>query len=177
MSIMPATSFIQCRVNTEFKARVRELASRRNMSESELVKHLLSVALDETGVAPPSRAVPAGPRGSLHVRLYPDDRLLLSARASIRGMPSASYVSVLLRSHLRNLAPLPKAELSALKACLAELGLLTRTLHRILGGGATNAGQVREDFRAMLKVAQGVRDHAKALLKQNLESWRTGYEV
>jgi hypothetical protein len=173
---MPATSFIQCRVNTEFKERVRELALRRNLSESQLVKYLLSTALEETGVVRPSRAVLAGPRGRLHVRLYADDRLLLGARASMRGMPPTSYVSVLLRSHLRNLAPLPKTELSALKACLAELGLLTRTLNRILGGGSTT-GQVREDFRAMLKVAQGVRDHVKALLKQNLESWKAGYEV
>ena len=39
-----------------------------------------------------------------------------------RGMPSATYVSVLVRSHLRSLAPLPKEELLALKRSVAELG-------------------------------------------------------
>jgi hypothetical protein len=58
----------------------------------------------------------------LSVRLAPEDRILLSGRAAARGMPSATYVSVLVRSHLRNLTPLPKEELSVLKRSVAELG-------------------------------------------------------
>jgi hypothetical protein len=30
----------------------------------------------------------------------------------------------------------------------------------------------REDLRAMLRVAEALRDHVKALLKANLSSWR-----
>ena len=41
------------------------------------------------------------------VRLAPEDRILLSGRAAARRMPSATYVSVLVRLHLRNLTPLP----------------------------------------------------------------------
>ncbi len=37
-------------------------------------------------------------------------------------MPTATYVSVLVRAHLRDLAPLPKAELMAFKRSVAELG-------------------------------------------------------
>jgi hypothetical protein len=67
----------------------------------------------------------------LYVRLAPEDRILLSDRATARGMPSATYVSVLVRSHLRNLAPLPKEELLALKRSVAELGAIGRNVNQI----------------------------------------------
>src|SRR5215469_17754665 len=52
----------------------------------------------------------------------PEDRLLLRERATGRGMAPATYASVLVRAHLRGLAPLPKEELTALKRSVAELG-------------------------------------------------------
>jgi hypothetical protein len=173
---MPATSFVQCRVDAEFKARVRELAVRQNLSESELVKHLLSVALAGNASALFSRDAPAGPRGRLHVRIYPDDRLLLVARAATRGMAPASYVAVLIRAHLRSLAPLPKDELTVLKRCVADLGLVSRSLDRMIQNDGRGTAQVREGLRAMLKLSQGMRDHVKGLLLANLESWRAGYD-
>ena len=73
---------------------------------------------DELGSA---RSVESsGARDSrLYVRLRHEDRLLLRERAAARGMAAATYVSVLVRSHLRNLAPLPKEELLALKRSVA----------------------------------------------------------
>jgi hypothetical protein len=59
------------------------------------------------------------------------DSLLLKARAPARGLRPATYVAVLLRSHLRGLSPLPKDELLALRCAVSELGALTRELHRI----------------------------------------------
>ena len=108
----------------------------------------------------------------------PEDRILLSGRATARGMPSATYVSVLVRSHLRNLAPLPKEELLALKRSVAELGLIGRNLNQIArtaNQGGKPAGPGREDLRAMLKAAEGLRDHVKALLKANQISWEQGH--
>jgi hypothetical protein len=99
----------------------------------------------------------------LSVRLAPEDRILLSGRATARGMPSATYVSVLVRSHLRNLVPLPKEELSALKRSVAELGAIGRNLNQI-ARAANHAGNPRgpgrEDLRSMLKVAEACRFHA-----------------
>ena len=46
----------------------------------------------------------------LFVRISPEDSLLLKARALARGMRPATYLAVLLRSHLRSLSPLPKDE-------------------------------------------------------------------
>jgi Bacterial mobilisation protein (MobC) len=93
-------------------------------------------------------------------------------------MPSATYVSVLVRSHLRNLSPLPKEELSALRRSVAELGAIGRNLNQIARAanqGAKSAGPGREDLKAMLRIAEGLRDHVKALLRANQISWGRGH--
>jgi hypothetical protein len=45
----------------------------------------------------------------------------MSERAAARGIPAATYVSVLTRALLRSLSPLPKQELLALRRTVAEL--------------------------------------------------------
>jgi hypothetical protein len=111
------------------------------------------------------------------VRLRADDRLLLGARAEGRGMRLATYVSVLIRSHLRLLAPLPKDEHMALKRSIAELATIGRNINQIaraVNDGGRAPASVREEFRAMLKICQALRDNTKALLKANETSWQTG---
>jgi hypothetical protein len=101
----------------------------------------------------------------------------MDARAEARGMRSATYVSVLIRSHLRMLAPLPKDELLALKRGIAELANIGRIINQIakaVNDGGRAAGSVREEFRAMLKICEALRDSTKALLKANETSWQTG---
>jgi len=112
------------------------------------------------------------------VRLTAEDRLLLDARAEARGMRPATYASVLLRSHLRQLTPLPKDELLALKRSITELGSIGRNINQIakaVSGGGEVPGSVRVEFRAMLKICLALRDNTKALLKANLASWAAGY--
>jgi hypothetical protein len=111
------------------------------------------------------------------VRLYPEDWLLLEARAAARGMRPATYLSVLTRSHLRSVAPLPKEELFALKRSIADLSAIGRNINQI--AHAANSGRplpdfVAAEFRAMLKICEALRDNTKALLKANLVSWCTG---
>jgi hypothetical protein len=123
---MPADAFIQCRVTPEMKAVVRALAEREQITESALVKQLLQVVLRTAALQgfPSLEALDRPNRDArLYVRLGPEDRQLLSGKATQRGMPSATYVSLLVRAHLRGVAPLPKEELLALKhlaACEAE---------------------------------------------------------
>ena len=114
---MAADSFIQCRVTLETKALIHALAGRERITESALVRQLLETVLRTTtsGVTPAARSPERVTRDArLSVRLAPDDRALLTERAAARDMAAATYVSVLVRSHLRGLAPLPKAELLAL---------------------------------------------------------------
>jgi hypothetical protein len=93
-------------------------------------------------------------------------------------MPSATYVSVLTRAHLRNLTPLPKEELIALKRTVSELGRIGQLLNPIARAahqGDRVTGPGREDLRALLRVCEGLRDHVKNLLRVNLASWKQGY--
>jgi Bacterial mobilisation protein (MobC) len=66
----------------------------------------------------------------------------------------------------------------ALKRSVAELGTIGRNLNqiaRLANQGAKPTGPGREDLRAMLRVAEALRDHVKALLKSNQISWEQGH--
>jgi predicted DNA binding CopG/RHH family protein len=178
---MAAVPFVAARVTPEMKTLLRALAEREQITESALVRQLLEVMLRRSAIEgfPKLDALEKASRDArLTVRLEPDDRILLCQRATARGMRSATYVSVLVRSHLRSLAPLPKEEVTALKRSVAELGAIGRNLNQIAkaanqGGKLTGPG--RNDLRAMLKVAEALRDHVKALIRANQSSWEQGY--
>ena len=93
-------------------------------------------------------------------------------------MPAATYVAVLLRTHLRTLAPLPQEETAALKLSIAELGAVGRNLNQIAlvahkTGRVTGPG--RDDLRSMLKICEAMREHIKSLVRANRASWESGY--
>ncbi len=178
---MSADQFIAARVSSATKDRLKSLAARRHLSESALLKDLLELTLGGTAVPVSDDAEPAArvARGArLYVRLRPDDQLLLAERAAARQMAAATYVTVLVRAHLRHLAPLPQDELRALNRAVADLGAIGRNLNQIARAthqGAPATGPNRGDVLAMLKACEALRDHVKALLKENALSWKVGY--
>ncbi len=136
---------------------------------------LCRVAAMACGVTVDAVADPVSAR--ILIRLRTEDRLLLDARSEARGMRPATYVAVLTRSHLRRLAPLPKDELLALRRSIGELAAIGRNINQIAkaaNDGGRLPGSAREEFRAMLKVCEALRDNTKALLKANLTSWESG---
>jgi hypothetical protein len=166
-------------VNRETKTRFAAVARHQGLSDSALLKHLVDTMLQAgnaaDGVATDGRA---GRVSRFSVRLRPDDQILLRERATARGMPVATYVSVLTRAHLRSLSPLPKGELLALKRAVSELGSIGRSLNQIARAanqGERASGPSREDLRAIFRVCEGLRDHVKGLLSANLKSWEQGY--
>jgi uncharacterized protein (DUF1778 family) len=181
---MGAAQFLKARISPETKRLVQAAAGEQLVTESMWLKRLVIEAL---------RAAPTSPKGALtkrgndplaarearlYVRLRHEDRLLLRERANARGLRPATYVSVLVRTHLRDLAPLPKEELVALKRSVAELSSIGRNLNQIArlanqGGRAT--GSQREELHAFLKVCEALRDNVKALIKANLMSWAIGH--
>lgn len=165
-------------VTPETKQRFGALARMQELSESALLKRLVVLTLQSTNLVgldlQPRRRTARDTR--LCVRLRPDDQRLLRERAAARSMAPATYVSVLVRAHLHDLAPLPKEELLALKRSVAELGAIGRNLNQ-LAKAANAGGRIvpgRDDLRAMLKVCEGLRDHVKSLIKSNVSSWETG---
>src|SRR5579885_3213345 len=98
-------------VTRETKERFAAVARHQGLSDSALLKRLVDHMLQTAGAAE-TVTVEGSDRAArdsrLTVRLHPGDQPLLRARAAARGMPVATYVSVLTRAHLRALAPIPK---------------------------------------------------------------------
>ena len=157
MGPMRCTETLKTHVSPEMKLQARSVADREFLSESSWLKRLVMREIrarnDASGAKsdllwsesiPGSTSAPPGNNAAgkpMLIRLTVEDRLLLDARAEARGMRPATYASVLLRSHLRQLTPLPKDELLALKRSIAELGSIGRNINQIAravsGGGTT----------------------------------------
>jgi hypothetical protein len=192
---MIATQILKTRVTPDTKARVLEITQGELLTEAVWLRRLIARALREQALAPPIREITEwhsdivmaararcsqnrGRAARLYVRMRREDHLLLRERAAARGMAGATYVSVLVRSHLRALVPLPKDELAALKRTVGELGAVGRNLNQIARAanlGPRVVGLGREEFKAILKICEALRDHTKDLIKANTASWASGY--
>jgi hypothetical protein len=183
---MVASEFIKVRVPLNVKQRVSAIAEREFLSESAWLRRLVLGQLGASewacwGADTKLTVAASSARGNrVHIRLRPDDHLLLTARAEARGMRPATYVAVLTRSHLRRLAPLPKDELLALRRSIGELAAIGRNFNQI-AKVANEGGQlprsVRAEFHTMLTICEALRDNTKNLLKANLASWATGNDA
>jgi len=167
-------------VSAETKQRFAAAAARQGLSESALLKRLIEQMLSSAptdSLAEPSE--PSDLRDArLTVRLIPEDKVLLRERAAARTMPAATYVSVLVRAHLRRLAPLPDRELSSLQASVRELATIGRhlnTIARLLQQDTRQGVPGKQEVMAMLRICEGLRDHFRALIKANLVSWDVGH--
>jgi hypothetical protein len=179
---MVADPLIAARVTADMKQGFAAIANQQGLSESTLLKRLIEASLVSAGAIPkraPEPVEPVTDGARVSVRLRADDLLLLRERTRARQMPTGTYVSLLIRAHLRALTPLPTAELWALKGSVAELGAIGRNLNQIarsLNQGAAHISPSLADLRAVLKALWGLRDHTNALIAVNLESWKIGYE-
>ncbi len=129
-----SNTHLQTWVSREFRERFAQAAKAQGLSESALLRRLLEkvVLTDQSAddvLITPAKELPATRRVS--VRLRADDLLFLRERARARGLPTSTYISYLIRSHLRAQAPLPHLELSALKTSVAEIGAICRNLNQI----------------------------------------------
>jgi hypothetical protein len=187
------TETLKAHVSPEIKLQAKAVAQREFLSEAAWLKRLVlreiracDAARVSEGESSPAKGNPRpgrealGPAGGkpMLVRLRNEDRLLLDARAQARGMRLATYASVILRSHLRQLTPLPKDEYLALKHSIAMLASIGRNINQIAkaaNGGGRVPDSAGAEFRAMLKICVALRDNTKALLKANETSWETGH--
>ena len=192
---MNCTEILKARVSPEIKLQAKAIADRNLLTEAAWLKRLVireiraveaagKISSDsDQSVGVRCRQCKSVPTSTtcqrpVFVRFHQEDRLLLEARAAARGMRPATYVSVLTRSHLRSLAPLPKEEFLALKRSIGELASIGRNINQIAktanGGGQLPASAL-EEFRAMLKICVALRDNTKKLLQGNVNSWKTGH--
>jgi hypothetical protein len=177
---MVAEVFIATRVTAETKERFAAVAHRQGLSQSALLKRLIAATLmaaDTTSLNldAPSKPLPAS--GKISVRLRPDDLLLLRERAAARGMPSSTYVTFLLRGHLRSLTPLPTAEFELLRRSLMEVAAIGRNFNQM--ARALNAGERstpdNTSLMSLIRLLEAFRDAIRSLLHANSKSWEVGY--
>jgi predicted DNA binding CopG/RHH family protein len=179
--MVTATELLKTRVTPHTKRIIKAVAQRQQLTESAWLRRLIEVTLQTSGANRSDEIDREQIRvrsTRLTIRLVAEDQLLLKARASARGMAAATYVSVLVRAHLRDLSPLPKQELMVLRRSVTELGAMGRNLNQI-ARAANRGGQVigptRDDLLAVLRACMGLRDHVAALMQANLATWETGH--
>lgn len=179
---MAGNPCIQCRVSREAKARLHAIAHERGVTESDLLKKLVDVALFQSSdtrdlnVAEPVGAVSRNAR--VFVRLRSEDYVLLRDRAAGRGMPAATYASIVLRTHLRGVARIPDREFAELKRAVAELGAIGRNLNqiaRVANETRRANGPSTQDLQAVLRACTALRDRVKEVLHANTISWETSH--
>jgi Bacterial mobilisation protein (MobC) len=169
-------------ISRKSKERFAELARAQGFSESALLRRIVDsaiVTIAGVGVPELEPVDPVASSGRISVRLRSDDLLLLRERSRARKLPTSTYVSFLVRTHLRGQAPLPTAELAALKRSVAEVGAIGRNINQI--ARAVNqqqwpAGPNRADLQAMLRALSALKNHFKATINANLASWNAGRE-
>lgn len=163
------------------KERFGAFAKAQGLSESALLKRITEalIGTDSIPIGTLPAVEPVPESGRLSVRLSVDDLHLLRERARNRGLASATYVSFLVRSHLRNVAPIPDMELKVLQQAIAEVSAIGRNLNQI--ARALNSGERAEapnkaDLQAILRACSALRDSFKEVIARNIQSWEVGYE-
>jgi len=163
------------------KARLRAVAEQQRVTESVLLKRLVESALLAPGMPNTQIVEPIEPvarNARVFVRLRPEDHVLLRERAAGREMATATYASIVLRTHLRGVTLIPDRELLELKRSVAELGVIGRNLNqivRVANQSGRIAGPSSQELLALLRACVGLRDHVKKLIRANSASWETGH--
>jgi hypothetical protein len=168
-------------VPRDTKVRFAAYARAQGVSESALLKRLVvaSISAAEIPIDVGAPLEPLPPSGRLSIRLRDDDILLLRERAQRRGLPASTYISFVVRSHLRRVAPIPDRELQALKHAIGEISAIGRNLNqiaRIANHSGRLEGPSTASLAALLKACTALRDAMKDVINRNLESWEAGYE-
>ena len=165
-------------IGVEEKQRFACVAARQGLSASAFLKRLVEQVLAASGGDEAPSSIPVPIRDArITIRLNAEDHALLRERAAARTMPSATYVSALVRAHLRGVAPLPDRELEALQSTVRELAAFGRNVNamtRLLHQGNQQAVPGRVEVHAMLRICEGLRDYVRGLIKENLTSWGVG---
>jgi transposase-like protein len=170
------------RLSADEKARLRSVAAGYGLTEAGLLKRAVDRLIDPAGLSARGHleVPPDGARlAKMLICLHPDTRGPLAERARARGLAPATYAAAVLRSHVLNLRPLPKAEIKAFEQGVVQLSLIGRNLNQLTRrANADNAVAVprREDLALFLKTCTSMLEHLKVALKANKESWEVGYE-
>ncbi len=92
-------------------------------------------------------------------------------------MKPASYLVALIRAHVRHDAPLPTAELNALKVAVGQLSAVGRNLNQLVHAshaGAASVGDLVQTLHETVARVEDVRRYVADVVRGNLMSWEAG---
>ena len=170
------------RLTVEEKKRLQAVAAAHGLTESGLLKRTIDRLIDPSGLL--SNAAADAPVGGIRtdrlvIRLHPDTRGEVAERARARGLPVATYIAALVRSHVRNLRPLAKAELRAFEQGAVQLHHIGRNLNQLTRrANAKRAVAIprKEELALFLKTCTSMVRHLEATLEANKKAWEVGHE-
>lgn len=171
---MHETHFIKARIPAHTKEAVRTAAARDGITESIWLRRAICEQLCAERNPHTPAQIPAfteRPSRRLTVRLTPQDAERLNFRATARQTAVATYVAILVRIHLRDAAPIPKAELDALRETLSQTQRIVRALEVMARQPALSAAS-RQDLHAVLRACEALKGRFYELLTANQKSWR-----
>jgi hypothetical protein len=170
------------RLSPEEKERLQAVAANHGLTESALLKRTIDRIVDPSGLL--SNAAADSPAQGVRLNrlvicLHPDIRGEVAERAKARGLPVATYIAALVRSHVRHLSPLTKIELREFEKGVVQLHLIGRNLNQLTR--RANAERLtaiprREDLALFLKTCTAMVGHLEAMLVANKKAWELGHE-
>jgi hypothetical protein len=168
---------LRVRVSPATQQRIRDAARAKMVTESVWLRQCIERALADTVSEPvPAQSVAEPPAGAsrISIRIHFADGQLLKAVAQSRGLPTASYVSLLVRAYLHGYAPVPPEELRALRESTEHIGRITRYLtqldafiRRAQSLPPNLAQNVENMLRLNLTLGHWLRDY----IRSNIKSW------
>jgi hypothetical protein len=170
------------RTSSDTKDRFAALAMRQGLTESALLALVIEKvvganASDEVPI-PSLLTLEAGRANDrLTLRLRPGDRALADARAATRRMKTASYLAMLVRTHVRGAPVMPPAEVDELRVVAGQLGALGRQLRALKSGpnaGVENAPGLAALVTDVGHVVESARESVASVVRMNLISWEAG---
>lgn len=170
------------RLTAEEKQRLQAVAAAHGLTESGLLKRTIDRLIDPSGLL--SNAAADAPAEGIRtdrlvICLHPDTRGEVAERARARGLPVATYIAALVRSHVRNLRPLAKAELRTFEQGVVQLHHIGRNLNQLTRrANAERAVAIprREELALFLKTCTRMVGHLEATLEANKKAWEVGHE-
>lgn len=166
---------LAARVSSQTKAQFAAIARQQGLSESALLKSIVTQLIDREPRLPAPRDpdVRAFASDRITLRLRRGDRTLISRLAASRRLRPSSYLVMLIHAHVRRVDLLAPADTDDLKRAVSTLGSLARAIQ-------SGPGDPRADWAALLQATHTqidvVRHEVSSLVQRQLIRWEADDE-
>lgn len=171
------TAIIKARVEQGQRQRFQRLGKSRGLTESELLRFLVLLAIEPAD----SSSAPIAPNAAdadaerMTVRMPRFLKKAVAARAKTKGMTPSRWVTALIQSNLTGTPVMGDAELMAVQASSRELAAIGRNINQIakaLNEAFYETERVRLDKLAELsKTITENRAAIRALVRASRNAW------